>query len=84
VDTDALVAALAAGSIRGAGLDVTDPEPLPEGHPLWTEPRCIVTPHTADTPEMCIPLLDARIGRNLEARAAGRPLEGRVDPVGGY
>ncbi len=84
VDTDALVAALAAGAIRGAGLDVTDPEPLPEGHPLWAEPRCIVTPHTADTPEMCIPLLDARIGRNLAARAAGRPLEGLVDPVGGY
>jgi phosphoglycerate dehydrogenase-like enzyme len=84
VDADALVAALAAGSIRGAGLDVTDPEPLPEGHPLWTEPRCIITPHTADTPEMCIPLLDARIGRNLASRAAGRPLEGLVDPVAGY
>ncbi|MCY1158075.1 MAG: hydroxyacid dehydrogenase [Citricoccus sp.] len=84
VDTDALVAALAAGSIHAAGLDVTDPEPLPEGHPLWAEPRCIVTPHTADTPEMCIPLLDARIGRNLAARATGATLEGRVDPVGGY
>lgn len=84
VDTGALVEALAAGSIRGAALDVTDPEPLPDGHPLWAEPRCIITPHTADTPEMCIPLLDARIGRNLAARAAGRPLEGLVDPAGGY
>ena len=84
VDSDALVTALGEGSIRGAGLDVTDPEPLPEGHPLWTEPRCIITPHTADTPEMCIPLLDARIRRNLAARAAGGPLEGLVDPVGGY
>ncbi|MDI3331302.1 MAG: D-isomer specific 2-hydroxyacid dehydrogenase family protein [Micrococcus sp.] len=84
VDTDALVAALAAGSLRGAGLDVTDPEPLPEGHPLWTEPRCIITPHTADTPEMCIPLLDARIGRNLAARSTGGALEGLVDPAGGY
>jgi phosphoglycerate dehydrogenase-like enzyme len=84
VDTDALVTALAAGSIRGAGLDVTEPEPLPDGHPLWTEPRCIITPHTADTPEMCIPLLNARIGRNLAARAAGQPLEGLVDAVAGY
>ena len=84
VDTDALVHALASGSIHGAGLDVTDPEPLPEGHPLWAEPRCIITPHTADTPQMCIPLLDARIARNLTARVQGRPLEGLVDPVGGY
>ncbi|HEY4614623.1 MAG TPA: D-isomer specific 2-hydroxyacid dehydrogenase family protein [Citricoccus sp.] len=84
VDTDALIQALATGSIHGAGLDVTDPEPLPEGHPLWAEPRCIITPHTADTPQMCIPLLDARIARNLTARVQGQPLEGLVDPVGGY
>jgi len=50
--TDALVAALAAGTIAGAALDVTDPEPLPQGHPLWAEPRCLITPHSADTPEM--------------------------------
>ncbi|QCU78719.1 hydroxyacid dehydrogenase [Citricoccus sp. SGAir0253] len=84
VDTGALVDALAAGSIHGAGLDVTEPEPLPDGHPLWSEPRCIVTPHTADTPEMCIPLLDARIRRNLAARAGGGELEGLVDVEGGY
>src|SRR5262249_10820413 len=42
-----LVAALQEGLIWGAGLDVTDPEPLPTGHPLWTHPRVIVTPHTA-------------------------------------
>jgi phosphoglycerate dehydrogenase-like enzyme len=84
VDTGALVAALAAGSIRGAGLDVTDPEPLPDGHPLWDEPRCLITPHTADTPQMCIPLINARTGRNLAARAQGGALEGRVDPVAGY
>jgi D-3-phosphoglycerate dehydrogenase len=50
VDTDALVEALAAGSIDGAALDVTDPEPLPEGHPLWTEPRALITPHAATPP----------------------------------
>mgnify|MGYP002714353810 CR=1 FL=1 len=71
VDTDAVVEALAAGRLHGYGTDVTDPEPLPEGHPLWTEERALITPHTADTPEMCIPLLHARVERNLRARAAG-------------
>jgi phosphoglycerate dehydrogenase-like enzyme len=51
VDTDALVAALEQGRIRAA-LDVTDPEPLPEGHPLWRLPGVLITPHNAgDTPE---------------------------------
>lgn len=84
VDTDAVTAALATGKIRSYGTDVTDPEPLPDGHPLWAEPRCLITPHTADTPQMCIPLLDARIRRNLAARAEGRELEGLVDVEGGY
>lgn len=44
VDTDALVAELAAGRLR-AGLDVTDPEPLPADHPLWSQPNVIITPH---------------------------------------
>ena len=61
VDTEALVAALGAGSIGGAALDVTDPEPLPDGHPLWTAPSCIITPHTADTLDMVIPHLAERI-----------------------
>jgi phosphoglycerate dehydrogenase-like enzyme len=46
VDTDALVEALNAGRIRAA-LDVTDPEPLPEGHPLWSCPNLLLTPHVA-------------------------------------
>lgn len=46
VDTDALVAELLAGRLR-AGLDVTDPEPLPEGHPLWNAPGCVLMPHVA-------------------------------------
>ena len=45
VDTGALVRALGDGAIAGAGLDVTDPEPLPAGHPLYAEPRAVVTPH---------------------------------------
>jgi phosphoglycerate dehydrogenase-like enzyme len=84
VDTAALVAALNAGTIAGAGLDVTDPEPLPDGHPLWQQPRCIITPHTADTQEMVERMLAARIRVNVAAFGAGQPLEGLVDPAAGY
>jgi phosphoglycerate dehydrogenase-like enzyme len=84
VVTDALVAALAAGEIGGAGLDVTDPEPLPDGHPLWTQDRCIITPHTADTPEMVRRPLALRIRDNVTRFAAGEPLSGVIDPAAGY
>jgi phosphoglycerate dehydrogenase-like enzyme len=84
VDTDALVAALDGGAIGGAALDVTDPEPLPDGHPLWTQQRCIITPHTADTPEMVDRMLAARVRDNVARFAAGRPLAGLVDVAAGY
>ena len=84
IDTEALVQALAQEGIAGAGIDVTDPEPLPDGHPLWTEPRCLITPHTADTMDMVRPLIFARIERNLQAFADGADLEGVVDPEAGY
>ena len=84
VQTDALVAALASESIGGAGLDVVEPEPLPDGHPLWTEPRCLLTPHVGNTPRMAVPLLSARITENVRRFAAGLPLLGPVDPGAGY
>ncbi|WP_314325064.1 D-isomer specific 2-hydroxyacid dehydrogenase family protein [Paenarthrobacter ilicis] len=84
VDTDALVSALATNRIYGAGLDVTDPEPLPEGHPLWDQPRALITPHTADTLEMIRPLLAHRIETNVRLLAAGLPLEGLVNANAGY
>jgi len=84
VDTAALVSALDNGVIAGAGLDVTDPEPLPDGHPLWRQRRCIITPHTADTPEMTTGPLARRIRDNVAKLAAGQPLEGLVDPAAGY
>jgi phosphoglycerate dehydrogenase-like enzyme len=84
VDTGALVAALAARTIGGAALDVTDPEPLPDGHPLWDLPNCIVTPHTANTWPLLEPALARRITANVARFAAGEPLAGVVDPAAGY
>jgi len=84
VVTDDLVDALRARRIGGAALDVTDPEPLPDGHPLWTLPNCIITPHVANTPEMGRPLIAARVRENVAHYARGEPLEGLVDTVAGY
>ena len=84
VDTDALVAALAAGEIDGAGLDVTAPEPLPDGHPLWSEPRCIITSHSADTKAMTEPLLAGRITANVRALLDSGRFVGVVDLGAGY
>ncbi len=84
VVTDDLVTALKDGAIGGAGLDVTDPEPLPEGHPLWDVPNCIITPHTANTLEMARPILSARITENIRRFTSGEPLIGLVDPELGY
>lgn len=84
IDTDALVNALQAGTIGGAALDVTDPEPLPEGHPLWELDEVIITPHVANTWDMAVPELTAMVERNVARFAAGEPLEGLVDPAAGY
>ncbi len=82
--TDDLVAVLAEGRIGGAALDVTDPEPLPADHPLWREPRCVITPHTGNTVEMAEPLLRARVAENVRRWIAGEALLGSVDPALGY
>ena len=84
VQTGPLVEALRARSIAGAALDVTDPEPLPDGHPLWGLPNCIVTPHTANTTEMVRPLLAGRIRTNVAHYATGDDLVGLVDVHAGY
>jgi len=84
VDTEALVAALEEESIGGAALDVTEPEPLPDGHRLWDLPNCIITPHTADTVEMSVPDLVERIRTNVSRFATGQTLVGLVDPETGY
>jgi len=84
VDTNALVTSLERGDIAGAALDVTDPEPLPDGHPLWSFGNVIITPHVANTWEMAVPQLAARVERNVLALAGGTPLEGEVDVALGY
>jgi phosphoglycerate dehydrogenase-like enzyme len=82
--TDDLVRALISGVIAGAALDVTHPEPLPDGHPLWSMRSCIITPHTADTPEQVTRMLAQRIFENVRAKMDGLPMIGVVDKVAGY
>lgn len=84
VDTNALVDALKSNRIGGAALDVTDPEPLPSGHALWSLKNCLITPHTADTKEMILPLLAGRITENVRRLADGQELAGLVDAKLGY
>jgi phosphoglycerate dehydrogenase-like enzyme len=84
IDTGALVDALGAEAISAAGLDVTDPEPLPEGHPLWHDPRVLITSHCADSPEYVMQMLCERVERNVGLLRAGLPLEGVIDPATGY
>ncbi len=76
--------ALADGQIAGAALDVTDPEPLPDGHPLWTIHNCIITPHVGNTPEMGLPLIADRVRQNVARWIAGDDLIGLVDVAAGY
>ncbi|WP_432498261.1 D-isomer specific 2-hydroxyacid dehydrogenase family protein [Kineococcus gypseus] len=84
VDTGALVDALARGALGGAALDVTDPEPLPDGHPLWSEPRALITPHVANPSQLQSGALAARVEENVRRFAAGEELVGVVDVDAGY
>jgi phosphoglycerate dehydrogenase-like enzyme len=81
VDTDALVASLQRQGIRGAALDVTDPEPLPGDHPLWDFENVLLTPHNAGhTPKHWKRLADI-VARNVERLDTGEELENRVDQL---
>jgi phosphoglycerate dehydrogenase-like enzyme len=74
VDTHALVSALQSNAIRGAALDVTDPEPLPSQHPLWDLENCLITPHTGGhTPKHWDRLSDI-VAENLDRLDRGEPL----------
>ena len=78
VDTDALVSALRTGGIRGAALDVTDPEPLPADHPLWDLENCLITPHTGGHTPKHWDRLAAVVADNVAALDAGADLRNLV------
>ena len=77
VDTDALVEALEAGRIRAA-IDVTDPEPLPEGHPLWSCPNLLLTPHVAGSSPQFTPRALRVAAEELRRYIKGEPLQNAV------
>jgi phosphoglycerate dehydrogenase-like enzyme len=82
--TSDLVAALRAGEIAGAGLDVTDPEPLPPDHPLWSMPRVVITPHVAARSTETYQRIILLVSENLRRYVAGEPLLSVVDVKRGY
>lgn len=84
LDDRAAIDALREGRLWGLGLDVTDPEPLPADHPLWGDPNCIITSHSADTPLMTKHLLATRIASNVRAFLGEGPFIGVVDTRSGY
>jgi phosphoglycerate dehydrogenase-like enzyme len=77
VDTDALIAELNTGRIHAA-LDVTDPEPLPVGHPLWKAKNCLIVPHVGGNSTAFEPRCRKLVESQLELLAAGKPLNNVV------
>ncbi|MBX3378660.1 MAG: D-2-hydroxyacid dehydrogenase [Phycisphaeraceae bacterium] len=84
VETTALLEALRGGRLAGACLDVTDPEPLPAGHPLWKEPHVIITPHVSADADLTQDRFRLLIIENVRRFGAGEPLLNVVDMQTGY
>ena len=84
VDQQALIDALEAGRLGYATLDVTEPEPLPAGHPLWTHPRVRLTPHISSNYTQLRGVLLRKVTENLDRFVRGEVLADIVDPVAGY
>ena len=84
VVTADLVAALQAGELAGAGLDVTDPEPLPADHPLWRLPNVIITPHVAAGSDRTIERVFLVARENLRRYVDGEPMLSVVNVERGY
>lgn len=82
--TSDLVSAVLDHEIGGAGLDVTDPEPLPTGHPLWSMERVLITPHMANTFEQATGLLTVLVEENVRRRGLGQQLLGEISSERGY
>jgi phosphoglycerate dehydrogenase-like enzyme len=83
-DTEALLEALRSGTLAGACLDVTDPEPLPADHPLWRLPNVVITPHVASDAELTDDRARELLRENLRRFGAGLPLLNVVDKRAGY
>jgi phosphoglycerate dehydrogenase-like enzyme len=84
VDGTALAGALATGHLAGAALDVFETEPLPTDHPLWSAPRCLISPHASAVYHAWEAETVAHFCRNLTRFASGLPLLNLVDPSRGY
>lgn len=84
IDQEALVAALVAGDIGSATLDVTTPEPLPDGHPLYALANVFISPHISWAGGDQDQDFQHRLIKNLDAYLKGEQLEALVDPVRGY
>lgn len=82
LDSDALLAALDSGHLSAAILDVTDPEPLPAGHPLWRHPKVTITPHVASVTQAGTAA--RAVIDNVTRHRAGQPMIGLVDRARGY
>lgn len=84
IDEDALIAAIESGHIAGAGLDVTEEEPLPADSRLWSMDEVVITPHIAGASQHRMERVYQRVLRNLRHLRAGEPLEGVIDKRKGY
>jgi phosphoglycerate dehydrogenase-like enzyme len=84
LDQSSLMEALEDGSLAFATLDVTEPEPLPEGHPIYSHPKIRLTPHVASLHPTVNEVLAAKILENLERHLRGAALLDLVDPIAGY
>ena len=84
LDQTALMNALDEDELAYATLDVTEPEPLPDGHPIYSHPKVRLTPHVASIHPTINEALYEKISHNLERYLRGEPLQERVDPVAGY
>jgi phosphoglycerate dehydrogenase-like enzyme len=83
-DLEPMVRALESNHLAGAGVDVTDPEPLPAGHPLWKCPNAIITPHIAGRSDKDRARMIGTIKENIRRFVEGKPLLNVVDKQKGY
>jgi phosphoglycerate dehydrogenase-like enzyme len=84
LDQRAVLELLKDGTLAGAGLDVTEPEPLPSDDPLWRHPRCLITSHTSNPDDWRRARFAELVEDNVGRHVRDEPLRGQVDPTAGY